>query len=37
MQMEMSGVMKVILENQAEIMNELKSLRKETQQLRQLL
>ncbi|GER34948.1 transducin/WD40 repeat-like superfamily protein [Striga asiatica] len=35
--MGMSGVMKLILENQAEIMKELQSLRKETQQLRQLL
>ncbi|KAL3645314.1 hypothetical protein CASFOL_010494 [Castilleja foliolosa] len=36
-EMEMSGVMKLVLENQAEIMKELQSLRKETQQLRQLL
>ncbi|CAA2976338.1 NEDD1 isoform X2 [Olea europaea subsp. europaea] len=36
-EMETSGVMKLILENQAEIMKEIQSLRKETQQLRQLL
>ncbi|CAA3020732.1 NEDD1 isoform X2 [Olea europaea subsp. europaea] len=36
-EMESSGVMKLILENQAEIMKEIQSLRKETQQLRQLL
>ncbi|KAL2541635.1 Transducin/WD40 repeat-like superfamily protein [Abeliophyllum distichum] len=35
--MEMSSVMRLILENQAEIMKEIQSLRKETQQLRQLL
>lgn len=37
MQMEISSVMRVILENQAELMKEVQSLRKETQQLRQLL
>ncbi|KAL7220772.1 hypothetical protein ACSBR2_013627 [Camellia fascicularis] len=36
-EMEMSGVMSSILENQAEIMQEVQSLRKETQQLQQLL
>ncbi|XP_062092605.1 protein NEDD1 isoform X1 [Humulus lupulus] len=36
-EMEMSNVMNVILENQAELMKEVKSLRKENQQLRQLL
>ncbi|KAA8532743.1 hypothetical protein F0562_032776 [Nyssa sinensis] len=36
-EMEMSGVMSSILENQAELMKEVESLRKETQQLRQLL
>ncbi|XP_051123064.1 protein NEDD1 [Andrographis paniculata] len=36
-EMETSSVMKQILENQAEIMKELRSLRKETQQIRQLL
>ncbi|KAL7228981.1 hypothetical protein ACSBR2_007640 [Camellia fascicularis] len=36
-EMEMSSVMSSILENQAEIMKEVQSLRKETQQLRQLL
>jgi protein NEDD1 len=36
-QMEMSSVMSSILENQAELMKEIKSLRKENQQLRQLL
>ena len=36
-QMEMSSVMSSILENQAELMKEVKSLRKENQQLRQLL
>lgn len=35
--MEMSSVMSSILENQAELMKEVKSLRKENQQLRQLL
>lgn len=33
----MSSVMSSILENQAELMKEVKSLRKENQQLRQLL
>ncbi|KAE9596163.1 hypothetical protein Lal_00030916 [Lupinus albus] len=36
-EMEMSTVMKSILENQAELLNEVKSLRKENQQLRQML
>ncbi|KAL6980603.1 hypothetical protein U1Q18_044646 [Sarracenia purpurea var. burkii] len=36
-EMEMSTVMSSILENQAELMKEVQSLRKETQQLRQLL
>ncbi|CAL0307620.1 unnamed protein product [Lupinus luteus] len=36
-EMEMSSVMKSILENQAELINEVKSLRKENQQLRQML
>ncbi|XP_022765088.1 protein NEDD1 isoform X2 [Durio zibethinus] len=36
-EMEMSRVMSSILENQAELMEEVKSLRKENQQLRQLL
>ncbi|XP_057804089.1 protein NEDD1-like isoform X2 [Salvia miltiorrhiza] len=36
-EMEMSKSMGMILENQAEIVKELQSLRKETQQLRQLL
>lgn len=36
-EMEMSSVMSSILENQAELMKEIKSLRKENQQLRQLL
>ncbi|GAV70309.1 WD40 domain-containing protein [Cephalotus follicularis] len=36
-EMEMSTVMNSILENQAELMSEIKSLRKENQQLRQLL
>jgi protein NEDD1 len=36
-EMEMSSVMSSILENQAELMKEVKSLRKENQQLRQLL
>ncbi|XP_022742515.1 protein NEDD1-like [Durio zibethinus] len=35
--MEMSGVMSSILENQAELIEEVKSLRKENQQLRQML
>lgn len=35
--METSNVMSAILENQAELMREVKSLRKENQQLRQLL
>jgi protein NEDD1 len=35
--MEMSTVMSKILANQAELMEEVKSLRKENQQLRQLL
>ncbi|KAL6580332.1 hypothetical protein OROMI_008356 [Orobanche minor] len=35
-EMEMSSVMKLILENQAELMKELQSLRKETRQLRGL-
>ncbi|KAK6135887.1 hypothetical protein DH2020_030374 [Rehmannia glutinosa] len=34
---EMSSVMGLVLENQAEIMKELQSLRRETQQLRQML
>ncbi|XVF83774.1 hypothetical protein PTKIN_Ptkin16aG0519700 [Pterospermum kingtungense] len=37
LEMEMSRVMSCILENQAELMEEVKSLRKENQQLRQLL
>ncbi|KAI8564083.1 hypothetical protein RHMOL_Rhmol03G0154900 [Rhododendron molle] len=36
-EMEMSSTMSLILENQAELMKEVLSLRKETQQLRQLL
>ncbi|CAK9143918.1 unnamed protein product [Ilex paraguariensis] len=36
-EMEMSSVMSTILDNQAELMKEVQSLRKETQQLRQLL
>ncbi|KAL0382052.1 UNVERIFIED_CONTAM: protein NEDD1 [Sesamum calycinum] len=36
-EMEMSSVMRLILENQAEIMKEIQSLQKETRQLRQLL
>ncbi|XP_019433193.1 PREDICTED: protein NEDD1-like [Lupinus angustifolius] len=36
-EMEMSSVMKSIMENQAELLNEVKSLRKENQQLRQML
>ncbi|XP_057980923.1 protein NEDD1-like [Malania oleifera] len=36
-EMEMSSIMKSILENQAELMKEVQSLRKENQQLRQLL
>ncbi|KAI3470796.1 hypothetical protein Pfo_027459 [Paulownia fortunei] len=36
-EMELSSVMRLILENQADIMKELQSLRKETQQLRQLM
>ncbi|KAH6827213.1 Transducin/WD40 repeat-like superfamily protein [Perilla frutescens var. hirtella] len=36
-EMEMSNAMGLLFENQAEIMKELKSLRKETQQIRQLL
>nr|KJB74069.1 hypothetical protein B456_011G270200 [Gossypium raimondii] len=36
-EMEMSRVMSSILQNQAELMEEVKSLRKENQQLRQLL
>ncbi|KAL3834012.1 hypothetical protein ACJIZ3_008748 [Penstemon smallii] len=36
-EMESSSVMKLILENQAEMMKELQALRKENQQLRQLL
>ncbi|KAJ4840982.1 Protein nedd1, partial [Turnera subulata] len=36
-QTEFSGVMSTILENQAELMKEIKSLRKENQELRQLL
>ncbi|CAI9091576.1 OLC1v1026642C1 [Oldenlandia corymbosa var. corymbosa] len=36
-EMEMSSAMKVVLENQSELMKEVQSLRKETQQLRQLL
>ncbi|KAK4487841.1 hypothetical protein RD792_003577 [Penstemon davidsonii] len=36
-EMETSSVMKLILENQAEMMKELQALRKENQQLRQLL
>ncbi|KAM1028778.1 hypothetical protein FF1_041324 [Malus domestica] len=36
-EMEMSNVMRAMLENQAELMKEVKSLRKENQQLRQLL
>ncbi|KAF5467362.1 hypothetical protein F2P56_017190 [Juglans regia] len=36
-EMEMSSVMSSIMENQAELMKEVKSLRKENQQLRQLL
>lgn len=36
-EMETSSVMNSILENQAELMKEVQSLRKETQQLRQLL
>lgn len=36
-QTEMSTVMNSILENQAELMKEVKSLRKENQQLRQML
>ncbi|XVF75264.1 hypothetical protein PTKIN_Ptkin13bG0173700 [Pterospermum kingtungense] len=36
-EMEMSRVMSSILENQAELMEEVKSLRKENQQLRQML
>ncbi|XVE69269.1 hypothetical protein DITRI_Ditri09bG0138600 [Diplodiscus trichospermus] len=36
-EMEMSRVMSSILENQAELLEEVKSLRKENQQLRQLL
>lgn len=35
--MEMSSAMNAILENQAELMKEVKSLRKENQQLKQLL
>ncbi|KAK7276323.1 hypothetical protein RIF29_17462 [Crotalaria pallida] len=35
-EMEMSTVMKSVLENQAELINEVKSLRKENQQLRQM-
>ncbi|OIW02699.1 hypothetical protein TanjilG_29475 [Lupinus angustifolius] len=36
-EMEMSTAMKSVLENQAEMINEVKSLRKENQQLRQML
>ncbi|WCJ19717.1 Protein NEDD1 [Euphorbia peplus] len=36
-EMQFSGVMKSVMENQAELMNEIKSLRKENQELRQLL
>ncbi|XP_015876593.3 protein NEDD1 [Ziziphus jujuba] len=36
-EMEMSNVMSAILENQSELMKEIKSLRKENEQLRQLL
>jgi len=36
-QTEMSAVMNSIMENQAELMKEVKSLRKENQQLRQML
>ncbi|KAL3523900.1 hypothetical protein ACH5RR_016734 [Cinchona calisaya] len=36
-EMDISSVMRLILENQAELMKEVQSLRKETQQLRQLL
>lgn len=36
-EVETSSVMRLILENQAELMKEVQSLRKETQQLRQLL
>ncbi|KAL5733144.1 hypothetical protein ACOSP7_032485 [Xanthoceras sorbifolium] len=36
-EMEMSSVMNTVLENQAELMKEIKSLKKENQQLRQLL
>ncbi|XAR66231.1 hypothetical protein NMG60_11012384 [Bertholletia excelsa] len=36
-EMEMSSVMSTILENQAELMKEVQSLRKETQRLQQLL
>lgn len=36
-QMETSSAMKLILENQAELMKEVQLLRRETQQLRQLL
>ncbi|KAF2296146.1 hypothetical protein GH714_036350 [Hevea brasiliensis] len=36
-EMEFSGVMSSILENQADLMKEIKSLRKENQELRQLL
>jgi protein NEDD1 len=35
--MEFSSVMSSILENQAELMKEIKTLRKENQELRQLL
>jgi len=35
--MEMSTAMNSILENQAELLKEVKSLRKENEQLRQLL
>lgn len=37
LQTQMSNVMSSILENQAELMKEIKSLRKENHQLRQLL
>lgn len=36
-QTEMSTVMNSLMENQAELMKEVKSLRKENQQLRQML
>ncbi|CAK7325763.1 unnamed protein product [Dovyalis caffra] len=36
-EMELSGMMNSILENQAELMKEIKSLKKENQELRQLL